>query len=135
MPNKDIVLTIRGVPQKAPSVGDQFDAYILIQDLSNSSSLTDVVRVSWNVWNGPTATVSVVDMYTNSNKAVLTDFKVDTSSQDWKVTVNPEEEFNCYKVNSQGCDVLTTRITKTNWGEYDTNQDVTYNAVRFNFNI
>jgi hypothetical protein len=78
VPNKDIVLTIRGVPQKAPGVGDQFDAYILIQDLSNSSSLTDVVRVSWNVWNGPTATVSVVDMYTNSNKAVLTDFIVDT---------------------------------------------------------
>jgi hypothetical protein len=78
VPNKDIVLTIRGVPKKAPGVGDQFDAYILIQDLSNSSSLTDVVRVSWNVWNGPTATVSVVDMYTNSNKAVLTDFKVDT---------------------------------------------------------
>ena len=31
--------------------------------------------------------------------------------------------------------MLTTRVTKTNWGTYDTNQDVTYNGVRFNFNI
>lgn len=72
-----------------------------------NSTLTDVVRINWEIQNGPNAAVSVLDMYTNSNAVILKDFQKDSKNQDWTVTKNPNEAWTCYKVNSQGCDVLT----------------------------
>jgi len=74
-------------------------------------------------------------MFTNSQKVILGDFKKDSRGQDWAVTVNPNEKWTCYKVNSQGCDVLTAQITKSNWGSFDDGQDVAYNAYGMNFNL
>jgi hypothetical protein len=74
-------------------------------------------------------------MYTNSQNVILGDFKKDSRVQDWAVTVNPNEKWTCYKVNSQGCDVLTAQITKSNWGSFDDGQDVAYNAYGMNFNL
>jgi hypothetical protein len=56
-------------------VGETYSVYMLVQDTNaTNSTLTDVVRINWDIMNGPTAAVSVLDMYTNSNSVILKDF-------------------------------------------------------------
>ena len=74
-------------------------------------------------------------MYSKDTTPILQNFTVDSISQNWVVTANPKESFQCYKINSPGCDVLTAQITKSNWAQYDKDQDVSYNAFKMNFNF
>lgn len=46
---KTVTLQLTGVPYTAPSVGDAFEAYILVQDTSSESGLTDVVKITWTI--------------------------------------------------------------------------------------
>ena len=79
VPTKSLTFQIRGIPYSAPTVGDTYDLYVLVQDVSLSDSvLTDAIKVTWTIGNGPSATVNVKDMYTTSTEAILKDFIVDT---------------------------------------------------------
>lgn len=101
VPTKSLTLKIRGIPNSAPTVGDTYDLYVLVQDVSLTDSImTDAIKVTWTIGNGPSATIKVSDMYTTSKEAILRDFTVDTLNQDWKVSQNLNEAFTCYKVNS-----------------------------------
>jgi hypothetical protein len=55
--NKTLRFIIRGVPAKAPTPGETYEAYILVTDTDNAASTTDVIAIKWNITNGPSATV------------------------------------------------------------------------------
>ena len=108
VPTKKLTLQIRGIPYTAPGAGQTYNAIILVQDTSKAdSTLTDAIRVTWEVQNVPNVFITVSDMYTTDANSIKSNFIVDTAKQDWSVSINPNEAYNCYKVNSQGCDVLT----------------------------
>ena len=63
------------MPYTAPMVGETYSVYLFVQDTNaTDSTLTDVIRVNWDIMNGPSASVSVLDMYTQSNKVILDGF-------------------------------------------------------------
>ena len=61
-----------GIPDVSVNIGDEFDAYIVVEgkryhrtscDLDIALPKADVIRVRWDIFNGPSAVVEVLDMH------------------------------------------------------------------------
>ena len=71
-------LEITGVPEQPPFVGEEFDAYIFVkartpfQACEGETPDSDVIRVQWDIYNGPTASVEVEDMKATASQSVET---------------------------------------------------------------
>ena len=74
-------------------------------------------------------------MFTKDTSAILDNFTRDSGTQNWKVDSWPNEPFRCYKINSSGCDVVVAKIKKSDWEQYDEDNDVTFNAFPMRFNL
>jgi hypothetical protein len=75
--------------------------------------LVDGIWVSWNIGNGPNATVTVEDTYSYTGMTLRDLQPQDTLQNDWSV-VNwtAVEAYTCQKVKSDGCDVLTAKVER-----------------------
>ena len=119
---------ITGIPYTAPTVDEEFYAYFVIQGLKTQGQPeADILRLKWEVRNGPTAYVTVTDMY-NENSADLNGMEEDEHKQHWDVLSWDEE---CTKVSSSGCDVLTVKIKKKPLSDWDDDEDVDFNAKSY----
>ncbi len=86
---------ITGIPEIGPNVGEMFDAYFIFEgkqiakNTCDSSTdglpVADIVRVRWDIYNGPVATVTVADMH-NMNVFGIDGVQNDVMNHDWSVT-------------------------------------------------
>ena len=64
-------IEIFGIPSNTVNVGEVLDAYIVIESKRYQKNcqananlpMSDIIRVSWDIYNGPTAAVTVTDMH------------------------------------------------------------------------
>ena len=70
--SQKLSIEIFGIPTNPVNVGEMFEAYIIIEgkryqksDCAANANLpmSDIIKVSWDIYNGPVASVSVTDMH------------------------------------------------------------------------
>ena len=145
------------MPDPAPVVGEEFDAYFVVSmkdekehaakgDTCYEHAAVDIIRVRWDIRNGPTAIVSVSDMHANpesdanlkleDGQSEVVGFVktaeldvVDENSR-WKTYEKDNWFPACSKINSRGCDALAATIEKK-WDDWDEGKDVDFNGKTF----
>ena len=97
-PRDKLTFEIIGIPEESVNVGDEFDAYLVIEgkryqksscQVDTSLPKADIIRVRWDIYNGPTAIVSVLDMH--NNESLDLDGAVEDSGNNWLVWDHPDE--------------------------------------------
>ena len=70
--SQKLSIEIFGIPTNPVNVGEMFEAYIIIEgkryqksDCAANANLpmSDIIKVSWDIYNGPEASVTVTDMH------------------------------------------------------------------------
>ena len=123
------------MPEQPPFVGEEFDAYIFVkartpfQACEGETPDSDVIRVQWDIYNGPTASVEVEDMKATASQSVESTSADDR--QQWSIM---EWQNTCSKINTMGCDVLTVKIEKI-WKDWDDQEDVDFNGKQFDISL
>ena len=116
------------MPDQPPFVGEEFDAYVFVKARTQVEACegdtpdSDVIRIQWDIYNGPTATVTVEDSKATSSlslASVVADDKQQWTIKQWQNT--------CSKINTMGCDVLTVKLEKV-WMDWDDQEDVDFNG-------
>ena len=114
-----ILFELIGIPDVSVNVGDEFDAYIVVEgkryhrescDLDTSLPKSDIIRVRWDIFNGPSAKVEVLDMH--SEVYFNADDAIQDTNNNWLVWDHPEEMQYCTKVSGSGCDILRGKVIR-----------------------
>ena len=135
--NNKLSFELIGVPDVSVNVGDEFDAYIVVEgkryhkescDLDTSLPMADIIRVRWDIFNGPSATVEVLDMHNNETFDV--DAAIEDSTNNWLVWDHPEEMQYCTKVSGSGCDILRAKVNRQ-WSFWNEDEDVEFKNMSY----
>ena len=125
-------LEITGIPNQPPFVGEEFDAYIYVngktkfEACDGTAPESDVIRVQWDIYNGPTARVTVKDMKYHPDTGLEEDERQQWTDKVWQNT--------CSKINTMGCDVLTVKLEKP-WLDWEDTEDVDFNGKQFDITL
>ena len=129
-----IQIEVIGVPTTAPLVGQNFQLYMVFKNSGNEldagSPPSDIVRVGWDIFNGPEATITVTDMYSSSYEVKQSSAAKSDSSQNWSSVSWLDEETPCVKINTSGCDMLTVKVQR-GWPGYEKAEDLRLSGASY----
>ena len=87
-----LVMKLAGIPYLAPVVGETFYAYLVFQGLQTQGQpQADILKIGWEVRNGPSVFVTVEDMY-NPAEVSLDGLTTDGITYHWHARTPWENE-------------------------------------------